>query len=132
MASLDVRDTRARHICLTHKRRHLPRRGAGGNLVQSPGNRIVCRSADMPARGSRDGLVGIGDCNGVRNGIDHGQIVIRIAEYGHLVGRQAQSARQLQRSAALVPTSRKDVEQAHSVVGKHKREFRHLSGNALT
>ena len=100
--------------------------------MQSPGNRIICRSANMPACGSRDGLVGIGDCNGVRNGIDHGQIVIGIAEYGHLVGRQAQSARQLQRSAALVPTSRKDVEQAHSVVGKHKREFRHLSGNALT
>lgn len=100
--------------------------------MQSPGNRIICRSANMPACGSRDGLVGIGDCNGVRNGIDHGQIVIRIAEYGHLVGRQAQSARQLQRSAALVSTSRKDVEQAHSVVGKHKREFRHLSGNALT
>ena len=99
--------------------------------MQSPGNRIICRSANMPACGSRDGLVGIGDCNGVRNGIDHGQIVIRIAEYGHLVGRQAQSARQLQRSAALVPTSRKDVEQAHSVVGKHKREFRHLSGNTL-
>ena len=85
----------------------------------------------MPARCRRDGLVGIGDCNGVGNGIDHGQIIIRITEYGHLVGRQAQSTRQLQRSAALVPTSRKDVEQTHSVVGKHKREFRHLSGNAL-
>ena len=99
--------------------------------MQSPGDRIICRGADMPARGSRDGLIGIGDCNGVGNGIDHGQIVIGIAEYGHLVGRQAQGARQLQRSAALVPTIRKDVEQAHSVVGKHEREFRHLSGNAL-
>ena len=48
--------------------------------MQSPGNRIICRSADMPACGSRDGLVGIGDCNGVGNGIDHGQIVIAKAE----------------------------------------------------
>ena len=99
--------------------------------MQSPGDRIVCRSADMPARGSRDSLVGIGDCNGVGNGIDHGQIVIGIAKYGHLIGRQVQSARQLQRSATLVPTCWKDVKQAHSVVGKHKREFRHLNGNAL-
>ena len=99
--------------------------------MQSPGDRIVCRSADMPARGSRDSLVGIGDCNGVGNGIDHGQIVIGIAKYGHLIGRQVQSARQLQRSATLVPTCWKDVKQAHSVVGKHEREFRHLSGNAL-
>ena len=98
--------------------------------MQSRGDRIISRSADMPARGSRDSLVGIGDCNGVGNGIDHGQIVIGIAKYGHLVGRQAQGARQLQRSAALVPTIRKDVEQAHSVVGKHKREFRNLNGNA--
>ena len=78
--------------------------------MQSPGDRISCRSADMPARGSRDGLVGIGDCDGVGNGIDHGQIVIGIAEYGHLVGRQAQSARQLQRSATLVPICWKNVE----------------------
>ena len=99
--------------------------------MQSPGDRIICRSANMPARRRRNGLVGIGDCNGVGNGIDHGQVVIGIAKYGHLVGRQAQSARQLQRSTALVPTGRKDVEQAHSVVGKHKREFRHLGGNAL-
>ena len=110
MASLDVRDTRTHRIHLTHKRRHLPRRGAGGDLMQSPGNRIVCRSADMPARGSSDGLVGIGDCNGVGNGTDHGQIVIGIAKYGHLIGRQAQSARQLQRSAALVPTGRENIE----------------------
>ena len=99
--------------------------------MQSPGNRIICRSADMPARCSRDGLVGIGDCNGIGNGIDHGQIVIGIAEYGHLVGRQAQSARQLQRSTALVPAGRKNVEQAHAVVGKHERELRHLGGNTL-
>ena len=131
MASLDVRDTRTRRICLTHKRRYLPRRGAGGNLMQSPGNRIVCRSADMPACGSRDGLVGIGDCNGVGDGTDHGQVVIGIAKYGHLVGRQVQSARQLQRGATLVPTCWKNVEQAHTIVGKHEREFRHLSGNAL-
>ena len=78
--------------------------------MQSPGDRINCRSADMPARGSRDGLVGIGDCDGVGNGIDHGQIVIGIAEYGHLVERQAQSARQLQCSATLVPICWKNVE----------------------
>ena len=78
--------------------------------MQSPGNRIICRSADMPARGSRDGLVGIGDGNGIGNGIDHGQVVIGIAEYGHLVGRQAQSARQLQRSTALVSTGRENIE----------------------
>ena len=99
--------------------------------MQGPGNCIVCRGADMPACGSRDGLVGIGDRNGVGNGIDHGQIVIGIAKYGHLIRRQTQSTRQLQRSAALVPTSRKDVKQAHAVVGKHKRELRHLGGNAL-
>ena len=99
--------------------------------MQSPGDRIICRSADMPARRRRDDLVGISDCNEVGNGIDHGQIVIGIAKYGLLVGRHAHSARQLQRSAALVPTSRKDVKQAHAVVGKHKRDFRHLSGNAL-
>ena len=99
--------------------------------MQSPGNRIVCHSADMPARGSRDGLVGIGDCNGVGNGTDHGQVVIGITEYGHLVGRQVQSACQLQRSATLVPTCWKNVEQAHSVVGKHERELWHLGGNAL-
>ena len=99
--------------------------------MQSPSDRIVYRSADMPARGSRDSLVGIGDGNRVGNGIDHGQIVIGIAKYGHLIRRQTQGTRQLQRSAALVPTGRKDVKQAHSVVGKHKREFRHLSGNAL-
>ena len=55
--------------------------------MQRCGNRIVCRSADMPACGNRDGLVGIGDRNGVGNGIDHGQVVIGIAKYGHLVGR---------------------------------------------
>ena len=88
--------------------------------MQSLGNRIVYRSADMPARGSRDSLVGIGDCNGVGNGIDHGQVVIGITEYGHLVERQVQSARQLQRGATLVPTCWKDIEQAHTIVGKHE------------
>ena len=34
--SLDVRDVETRRVHLTHKRRHLPRRGAGGNLMQSP------------------------------------------------------------------------------------------------
>ena len=132
MASLGVRDARTRRICLAHKRRHLPRRGAGGNLVQSLGNCIVRRGADMPARRSRDGLVGVGDCNGVGDGINHGQVVIGVAKHGHLVGRKAQSTRQFQRSAALVPTGRKDVEQAHAIVGEHKRELWHLGSNALT
>ena len=88
--------------------------------MQSPSDRIVYRSADMPARGSRDSLVGIGDCNGVGNGIDHWQIVIGITEYGHLVERQVQSACQLQRGATLVPTCWKDIEQAHTIVGKHE------------
>ena len=86
----------------------------------------------MPARGGRDGLIGIGDRHGVGNGTDHGQVVIGVAKHGHLVGRKAQSACQLERGAALVPTGRKDVEQAHAIVGEHKRELWHLGSNALT
>ena len=75
----------------------------------------------MPARRCRDLLGGVRDGHGVGEGAHDVEVVLGVAEHGHLVAGESQGLAEDVGAHVLAPRGRRDVEQRHAVSGREER-----------